>query len=131
MSRKGKNKQSGMTLIEVLISLAMVGGLIVLYAAVFNISLQTRTMKYENLAYHIASRKMEDIRNTPYGTLPASASFADPLLTQLPLSAANFTINDFITYSGLKEVVVTVNWTDRKSRNVVIRTLIGTGGINP
>jgi prepilin-type N-terminal cleavage/methylation domain-containing protein len=125
------NKQSGMTLIEVLVSMAMLGALVVLYAAVFNISVFTKGMKKENIAYHIASKKMEELRNTPYGSLPTSATFSDTQLSQLPASSASFTINNYGSYSGLKEIVVAVNWNDGKARNISVKTLVGTGGINP
>jgi prepilin-type N-terminal cleavage/methylation domain-containing protein len=123
--------QSGMTLIEVLVSLAMIGALLVLYAAAFNVSILTRNMRNENIAYHIATKKIEELRATPYASLPASASFADSQLSQLSNGSANFTISNYSSYTGVKEAVVTVAWTDGRSRTVSMRTLIGTGGINP
>ncbi len=125
-----KQRQSGMSLIEVLVSIAMIGGLIVLYAAAFNVAALTKKMRNENLAYHIASKKMEELRQTPYASLPSSSPFSDTELSSLPSSSANFSVGNFGTYTGMKELVVTVNWNDGLPRSVVIRSLAGTGGIN-
>jgi prepilin-type N-terminal cleavage/methylation domain-containing protein len=126
-----KNKQSGMTLIEVLVSIFMVGALIVLYSAAFNVLIFTKRMRNENVAYHIASKQMEEIRSTTYASLPASNSFNDPLLAQLPSGTANFTVINYVGYNGVKEVVVTVGWNDGRARTTQLRSLFGTGGINP
>jgi prepilin-type N-terminal cleavage/methylation domain-containing protein len=126
-----QKKQSGMTLIEVVMSLAIIGGLLVLYSAAFNVSVYTKRMKHENIAYHVASKKMEELRSTPYDSLPASNTFTDTQLNQLPSSSANFTIGNYSTYTGMKEITVTVNWNDGRARNIVVRTLSGSGGINP
>lgn len=120
-----------MTIIEVLVSLFIIGGLIVLYAASFNMIALTKTLKNENLAYHIASKKIEDLRNTTYASLPPSGTFTETDLNQLPSSSANFTISNYSTYNGMKEIVVNVNWNDGKARSVTVRTVVGTGGINP
>ena len=105
--------------------------LVVFYAAALNTVAHSRKMRYENLAYHIANKQMEVLRTTTFDSLPPSNSFADALLSQLPSSSANFTVTDHATYTGVKELVVTVGWNDGIARTVVLRTLAGSGGINP
>jgi prepilin-type N-terminal cleavage/methylation domain-containing protein len=131
MSKKRRNLQSGMTFIEVLVSIFMIGALIVLYASLFNLTHYTKRMKNENIAYHVASKKMEELRAVPYASLPASAAFADAQLAQLPSSSADFTVGNYSTYTGVKELVVTVNWNDGRARTIQLRSLAGSGGINP
>ncbi|MBX4187757.1 MAG: type II secretion system GspH family protein [Candidatus Doudnabacteria bacterium] len=130
MSKETK-RQLGMTLIELVVSMAMIGSLVVLYSSLFNVIIVTKNMKRENLAYHIANQKMEELRATPYLSLPPSATFTNTNLSQLPQSSANFTVTNYSTYSGMKEFVVTVNWNDGTAKNVTIKSLAGTGGINP
>jgi hypothetical protein len=125
-----KEAEAGMTIIELAISLALIGGLVVLYSSMFNIVGYTRKMGNENVAYHIASKKIEELRATPYASLPASSTFTDTQLSLLPSASADFTITNYSTYNGMKEMVVTVNWNDGRARNIVVRSLIGTGGIN-
>ena len=120
-----------MSLIELLISIAMIGGLIVLYSSLFNVSVMTKRMRNENLAYHIASKKMEELRSTPFASLPTSGPFTDPQMNQLPAASASYIQDPYSTYSGMLEVVVTVSWNDGRARNVTLRTVMGTGGINP
>ncbi len=129
--RKNKQSESGMTMIEVIISLGMIGALVVLYAAAFNVSVYTKTMRNQNIAYHLASKKIEELRNAPYASLPTSSSFSDPQLSNIPNSSGNITVANYSSYTGLKEIIVRVNWNDGKARNVSVRTLVGTGGINP
>ncbi len=131
MLKNTQKNQSGMTLIEMLISIAMIGGLIVLYSASFNVIGLTKTMKSENIAYHIANIKIEELRTTTYASLPPSGSFTDPQLSQLPSGTAAFTVTNYGSYTGLKEFVVTVSWNDGRARSVQLKTLAGTGGINP
>lgn len=120
-----------MSLIEVLVSLFIVGALIVLYAAAFNVTIMSRFMRSENLAYHIASKRMEELRNTDYAALPVTGTFSDPALASLQSGAGAYTRSDYSSYAGMQELVVTVTWFDGRSRSVSIRTLVGTGGINP
>jgi prepilin-type N-terminal cleavage/methylation domain-containing protein len=125
-----KRKQKGVTLIEIVVSLMLVGGLVVLFATTINISLMTKRLRNENLAYHIASAQIESMRAMFLDSLPPSGSFSDPNLGQLPSGAANFTVTNHGTYTGVKEIIVTVNWNDGKARSISVRTLAGEGGIN-
>ena len=130
-SSRRRRAQSGMSIVEVLVSIAIVGSLIVLYAAAFNVSTLSRTMRSENLAYHIASKRMEELRNMDYAALPASGTFSDPLMASLTSGAGSYTRANYSTYTGMQELVVTVTWFEGRSRSVQVRTIVGTGGINP
>ncbi len=130
-SRNGKKFQLGVSLIEVIIAMFMISVLLVLYIAALNTVALTRKLRYENVAYHVANKQMETLRNTPYASLPGSGTFSDSLLDQIPSGSASYTIADYAGYGGIKEFVVTVSWNDGISKQVVLRTLAGTGGINP
>lgn len=123
--------QIGVSLIEVIISMAMIVVLLVLYTSAINTVAQTRKLRYENLAYHVASKKMEELRATPFASLSASGSISDAMLSQMPSGTGNFTTANYAPYSGMKEIMVTVTWNDGVAKSVVLRTLAGSGGINP
>lgn len=125
------NKQQGLSLIEVVISMAMIVVLFVLYMAAQNTVVHTKKLRYENLAYHAANKKMEELRATAFTSLPSSGTVSDSMLSQIPSGAGSFTVADHAGYSGLKEIVVTVTWNDGIAKSVVLRTLAGSGGINP
>lgn len=116
---------------EVVISMAMILVLFILYIAAQNTTIHTRKLRYENLAYHAANKKMEELRATAFNSLPVSGAISDSMLGQIPSGAGSFTVNDYAGFSGLKEVIVTVTWNDGISKQVVLKTLAGSGGINP
>jgi len=124
-------KQSGFTLIEGVVSLFMIAVMLVLYSAALNTLTLTRKLRYENVAYHIANKQMETLRNTVFASLPTSGTISDALLSQIPSGAGDFTTSDYGSFSNVKEIVVTVTWNDGLAREVVLQTLAGSGGINP
>ncbi len=125
-------KQAGMSLIEVVICLFILFVLLASYAAALNTVALTRLQRYENLAYHIANKQMETLRGTPLASLPASGSIVDSLLSQIPSGAGSYTVSNYVGYSNVKEIVVTVTWTTKNgNKQVVLKTLAGVGGINP
>ena len=131
-SQKSKVKsQLGMSLIEILISLFIIGVLITLYAASMNVVALTKKLKNENLAYHVASKQIEELRSVAFAALPANGAILDPMLAQIPQGAGDFTVVDHPGFSGLKEITVTVTWNDGAGKQVQVKTLAGLGGINP
>jgi len=124
-------RQAGLSLIEVVISMFMLSVLLVFYASALNLVALSRRMRNENLAYHVANKQMETLRDTPLAALAASGSINDPMLTQLHSGTGNFTVADYPGFTGMKEMVVTVSWNDGANKSVVLKTLAGSGGINP
>lgn len=124
-------KQSGITLIEVMISMFFVVAIFVLFLAAMNTVALTKKLNYEDIAYHIANKQMETLRETAFTSLPASGSISDPLLSKLPSGSGSYTTTNYSAYSGMKEITVTVNWNVGGAKKIVIKTLAGSGGINP
>jgi len=131
MESRIKDHQSGVSLIEVIISMFMLSVLLVFYISALNTVALTRKLRYENLAYHAANKQMEVLRDTAYASLPASGTISDPMLAQIPSGAGSFTVSNYPGYGGMKELVVTVTWNVGVAKSVVLRTLAGSGGINP
>ena len=72
MSRKS---HLGFSLIEVIVALALTIVTIVIFGAAVSSTPLTKTAKYQNIAYHVAEKKLEELRNTDFNSLPPSASF--------------------------------------------------------
>ena len=125
-------KEIGFTLIEVIISIAIILVLFSLVLMELNTLGIGRSQQYESVAYHIANKQMESLRAITFQDLPDSGNISDPNLAQIPSGSGNFTISDYSGYTGIKEIIVTVNWTvNNVVKSVVIKTLAGSGGINP
>jgi len=127
---KERLKMSGMTIIEVLVSLFMVGVALLLMHASVNSLLINRNAKHQELAARIAASQMEELRNTTYLSLPGSGSFTHPLLINLPQGEANMTLTNF--NATTKEISVVVSWREPDStttRNVTLTSLITQNGL--
>lgn len=125
------SSQKGMSLIEVIISMGLISILLFLYISSMNIVAHTKKLRYENLAYHAANKKMEELRATAFTSLPTSGTISDSMINQIPSGNGSFTVTDHPSFTGLKELTVTVTWNDGKSKQVQLKTLAGNGGINP
>ncbi len=128
---KAKKFQSGMSLIEIIICLCIILIIFDLCLAEVSSLNISRKQRYEDIAYHIANKQMETLRATVFASLPGSGNISDSSLQQIPSGSGNFTVNSYSLYSGMKEIIVTVSWNDGKGESVVLKTLAGTGGINP
>ncbi|HTL39257.1 MAG TPA: prepilin-type N-terminal cleavage/methylation domain-containing protein, partial [Methylomirabilota bacterium] len=124
---KSINSDSGMSLIEVVITMFLLSVLLVFYVAALNTVAISRKQRYEDIAYHVANTQMEILRNTPFASLPPSNTFSDSQLSLIPSGAANYTISDYSGFTGMKEIVVTVAWNDGTSKQVDLKTLAGSG----
>ncbi len=120
----------GNTLLEALMSLAIIAIFFVLFQAAAATAILNRNVKHQELALRIAQSQIENLRALGYAALPASGSFTDAQLTYLPEANASTTI---IQYNAkTKQVSVEVSWQEsgaQKRHNVSLITLIGEGGL--
>lgn len=124
------SKQKGFTVIEVVVSLFMLGVVVLVYAAANNTLILNRIAKHQQLAYRIAENELESLRATPYASLPSSGSFVDSSLSNLPNGSGNITVSAYD--SKTKQVAVTVAWTEQvssTSKAVTLTTLINQWGL--
>jgi Tfp pilus assembly protein PilV len=128
---KNQAKQKGLSIIEVIISMGMLLALFVLYATAINTTVATKSLRFQNYAYHVANKQMELLRGTALAALPSSGTISDDMLSEIPSGAGNFTVSNHATFTGVKEIIVTVTWVDRgMTKQVQLKTLAGSGGIN-
>lgn len=122
----------GFSLIEVIISIFVMGVMLILLQAVVHSGVLVRTSKNQGIALSIARNELETLRIGGYAALPVSGSFSDSLMSTLPQAAT--TMLTVTPYNAkTKQVVVSVEWLDpgaSASSTVSLATLVTeTGGL--
>jgi prepilin-type N-terminal cleavage/methylation domain-containing protein len=124
-------KRSGFSLLEVIVTLFIVGLVLILYQAALGKVRLIQYAKNQEIALRVANNKIEELRDGGYSALPSSGSFYDSQLSSLSSSSASMAITD--ANSDTKQVSVTVQWKDSVSsslKNISLTTLITkTGGL--
>jgi len=132
MMLKGKNKEGGFTLIEVLITILVftVGLSILLSVFVYGFNLLSR-MKQTALASQCAQEEIELIRNMAFDEiLNLETSFINDSLSLLRNSRGTLTIEDS-EGDDIKKLTVSVIWAYRgRQRQKDVVTYITRKGIN-
>lgn len=126
---KSKN-QNGYSLLEIPISLFIIGLVLVIYSAASNAAVLNANARHQELAERIAVSEMEDLRAAPYNLLPGSGPVVHPLLSLLPGGTANLTVDTF--NAATKRIDVTVTWKEpgnSSARTVSFTTLITKNGL--
>lgn len=132
-------KEKGVSLIESLLVVVVVGIIVALLANLPNAMMLISKSNHLSLAREIASKQIEDKRNINYINLVSDASpvpISDTRISLLPQGSGTVFVEDCdsaICTNGehIKQVTVTVNWKDNnKVQAVTLKTFIGEGGIN-
>lgn len=122
---------NGFTLIETIISLGLVVIVTIIFISALSTLPLTKNTRNENIAYHVAAKKLEELRNTPFASLPVSGTFVDAGLVALASSTAQFSITNYQSSNQIKQVVVTVSWLEQlTTKSAVLETLISQYGLN-
>ena len=129
-------KQSGVSLVEILLVIAVIGFLGLLIGNLPNSIGLIGKAKRVSLAREIASAKIESLRQTGFVNLSLGESaISDSRLTALPESFGKALIEDCDSLvctqaESAKQITVTVSWKDLgKDQEVKIKTLISEGGL--
>ena len=129
--------EKGVSLIELLLVIVVVGAIVFLVANIPNaIGLITKS-RYVSLAREIALKQVEDKRAIAYANLvPDITQISDPRISLLPQGAGIVTVADcdplICTNSeSVKKITVEITWKDNnKEQKIKLDTLIGEGGLN-
>lgn len=125
------NSKTGFSLLEVIVTIFIIGLVLVLYQAALGKVKLIQYAKNQEIAFRVANNKIEELRAGGYSALPASGSFSDSQLNSLLNSSANMTITDY--NADTKQVIITIQWQDPSGsslKNVSLATLITkTGGL--
>lgn len=119
-------KYRGFSLLEVVISIFVVGVMLLLLQAVTRTNVLIRNVKNQGIALAIARNKVEALRSAGYASVPASGTFTDSLISTLPAGATT-TLTTSNYNAKTKQVAVTVTWKTlgyTASSTVSITTLI-------
>lgn len=122
--------RKGFSLVEVVLSLFVALALITILLTASATLRTSRNSNLQVIATQIASRQIENLRNTDYASLPANGTttFNDSNLSKLPNSTATQTFSDYGT--DIKQVTLQVSWQESGvNKNIKIDTLIYKNGI--
>src|SRR3989344_9310034 len=70
------NRYFGFSLVELIVALAVVMVAILLFGVAVSSLPVIKGTRNRNIAYHAAAQKIEELRNTPFASLPGSGSFS-------------------------------------------------------
>lgn len=125
------NLKLGFSLLEVIVTLFIIGLVLVLYQASLGKVKLIQYAKNQEIALRVANNKIEELRAGGYSALPASGNFSDSQLNSLSNSSASMTITDY--NADTKQVLITIQWkepTGSALKNISLATLITkTGGL--
>ncbi len=125
-----KLKQAGFSIIEVVITLFIIGVTLILYQAASHTIILNRYGRYKEVALRIADQKIQTMRTTAFPSLPTTGTFNDPLLSALPQGAGSITVTN--ENARLKRVSVLVTWRNPQgtgTQQVKLDTFITQGGL--
>lgn len=130
MPTSNVNSKAAFTLIEVLLSMFFLIAMVTILLSASGTLLHTRTSNLQTIATKIATKQIENLRNTAYASLPGSGTFADSDLSQLPQGTATRTIANYQSSADIKDVLVIISYIENGSpRNVNLETLIYKNGL--
>ena len=118
----------GFTLVEVLVSIFVLGMMLVFFASAFSNTRLSRDVARQDVALRVIKQKMEDLRSLGYSNLPANGTFSNSLLSSLPNGVGSTTVSDFS--ATLKQTTVGISWNESSAaaRYLSATTLIGKVG---
>lgn len=130
-------KEQGVSLIESLLVIAMVGIIVVLLANLPNAFSLINKSKHTSLAREIATKQIEDKRAINFANLAnGNSQISDFRMSLLSNSSGMVLVEDcdvLICSNGepIKKITVTINWQDNaREQTISLQTFIGEGGIN-
>lgn len=129
--------QSGISLIEPLVVIVIVGLLVFLLANLPNAMNLISKSRHLSLAREIALKQVEDKRNTSFANLVNEATpVTDQRIGLLPSGAGTVLVEDCLpsvctNNEAIKQVTVTITWLENsKPQTASLKTFVGEGGLN-
>lgn len=119
----------GFTLVEVLVSLLIVGAIAVVAGSLLQGIAHAHQAAFQSQARSIAEHELESARALGPETLPPSVPISNTYLAALPQGTAMLTTAPY--RDGVTQVTVTVSWKDPRaatSSQLVLSTLVATAG---
>lgn len=119
----------GFSLIEVVVSIFVIGVMIVASAALLGGVPASRLARNQSIALTVAQNQIESLRAAGYAALPASGPFSDTELSALSSGAGSIAIAAYDART--KRIDVSVSWEEEAGpQAITLTTLIAeTGGL--
>lgn len=130
MTLQNLQKENGFGILEVVVTLFIVGVTLLLFAVVSNAVVLNKYNRYKEIALRIAEHELQVLRTTPYANLPASGSVSNAQLSTIPSGAGTINITEVST--GLSQATVTITWlnpTGTVNQQVSLATYLWQGGL--
>ncbi len=138
--RSAKLNTRGVSLVESILVVVMLGIIILLMANLPNAMGLINKSKHLSLAREIASKQIEEKRETPYANLVSDpdnpSAILDSRFSLLPNGSGSVKIEDCSSQictnlEPVKQITVTVSWKEMsKDQIVTLKTFIAEGGLN-
>lgn len=129
--------ERGVSLVESILVVAVVGFTIILLANLPNAIGLVNKSRHLSLAREIAAKEIEDRRNISYINLVNDeTAITDSRISLLPSGNGQVIVTDCdplicANLEDIKQVTVTLQWKEgSKDQSVSLKTFIGEGGIN-
>lgn len=130
-TKQRKPNQRGLSIIEVVITLFIIGVTLLLYQTTSRTVVLNRFNRYKEIGLRIADAKVQGIRTVPFASIPSSGAFNDPLMSSIPGGSGTITVTD--ENQRLKRVEVTVSWQNPQqgsaTQQVQLTTFVAQGGL--
>lgn len=122
--------QKGVSLVESLLVVVVMAAIVFLMANLPNAMNLVSKAKHLSMAREIVAKQIEDKRSISYANLVNdSSAISDSRISLLPSGNGTIAVADY--EESIKQITVTVSWKDNnKNQIVVLKTLIGKGGLN-
>ena len=118
--------QTGFSLIELMIVLVLITAAIAIFIRFTDTFSRIGRARNQIKSYHLAAKKLEELRNTPFVNLPVSGSFTENG------SQGQLTLTDYQEKTDIKQVTVEVFYQDHSiQRRIQLDSLISKYGLNP
>lgn len=130
MLKRKQQNQLGFSIIEVVITLFMIGITLVLFQVTSNSVVINKYNRFKEVALRVAENELQSLRTTPYGSLPSSGSFTNSQLSSIPNGAGQINITELS--DGFAEATVTVTWENPSAsgtQQVELSTYLWQGGL--
>lgn len=113
MFKQKLKTEKGFGIIEVVITLFIIGVTLIMFQIVSNSIVLNKYNRYKEIALRVAEDQLQELRTTPYASLPASGSFSNSSLSSIPQGAGNMTLTE--VDDGFTQASVTVTWRNPKN----------------
>lgn len=126
-----KLPSTGFSLVEVLIALVLITFTAFIFLKATDTLGRIGKSNDQTVAFHIASRKIENLRGGSFDSIPSSGSFTDSQLAKLPRGTALLTIANYQGNINTKQIEAKVSWYEQSiQKQVTLTTLISKDGLH-